>query len=70
VFIQQSFPGVLAGADQLVRLVSGEKSAERTCAVLLSIERTVNEKVLRARVAPLCAEEVDPCGLSQDIEAN
>jgi hypothetical protein len=40
------------------------------CAVLLSIERTVNETVLGANVGPLYAEEVAPCGLFPDIEAN
>jgi hypothetical protein len=50
---------------------SFERRKERgPCAVLHSIERTVNETVLRISVAPLYAEEVDRCGLSQDIEAN
>jgi hypothetical protein len=50
--------------------VSGKRTWNGSCAVLLSIERTVNEIVLRIRVAPFTPEEVDRCGLFQDIKAN
>ena len=40
------------------------------CAVLHSIEHTVNETVLRNQCCLLHAEEVDPCGLFQDIRTS
>jgi hypothetical protein len=51
--------------------LSGAKRAwDGPCAVLHSIEHTLNETVLRNQCCLLYAEEVDPCGLFQDIRTN
>jgi hypothetical protein len=60
--------GVFPESEEI--FVRGEKSLGRTCAVLHSIEHTVNETVLRNQCCLLYAEEVDPCGLFQDIRTN
>src|ERR1700676_890173 len=50
-------------------LSAAKRVSNGPCAVLLSIERNVMRQFF-GTFCPLYGEEVDPCGLFQDIEAN